>query len=81
MLFHLHLAKNTVSDVAVTTPVGGSFSVSKLIHVVAFQLFRETMRFCVNLIGAIYKMRLAPIELDLFDFFTRGALWHHGNKG
>ncbi|CSB45709.1 Uncharacterised protein [Vibrio cholerae] len=47
----------------------------------AFQLFRETMRFCVNLIGAIYKMRLAPIELDLFDFFTRGALWHHGNKG
>ncbi|MNC21391.1 hypothetical protein D3C75_693700 [compost metagenome] len=75
-----HLAENTVGNVIIAAPVGGTFSVSKLVHIMAVQFALQHFRCGIDFTRALHEMATTTIKLDLFHFAFCGAGWHDCDK-
>ncbi|CNT61920.1 Uncharacterised protein [Salmonella enterica subsp. enterica serovar Bovismorbificans] len=80
MGFVAHLAENTVGNIIVAPPVGSSFCVGKLVHIVTVQFMRQPLGGGINFAGALHKMTVAAVKLNLFDFTFCGTGGHDGDE-
>ncbi|VDZ80448.1 Uncharacterised protein [Salmonella bongori] len=80
MGFVPHLAKNTVGNIIIAPPVGSAFCIGELVHIVAVQFMRQPLRCCINFAGALHKMAMATVKLDLLDFTFGGTGGHDSDE-
>src|SRR5215217_5697051 len=76
VLLARHLAEDGFGDVVVAPPIGRTFGIGELIHVVPAQRGCEARAFSIQFGCAVNEVALAAIEADRRDLLRRGGTWH-----
>lgn len=77
---HPQLLVDGLGDVVVAPPVGGTFGVGELVHVVAARLGREGRRLLVQPAGVVDEVALAAVEFDQAALLRAGGPGHHRDE-
>ena len=76
----LHLTKDTLGNIVIATPIGGSFGILKLVHKHAALIHSQLLSRIMHLSSTINKVAMPTKSFNQGNLLSRSRLWHYSIK-